>query len=315
MTYASGLGVIAVFAYFVPHWSQLSIFCGCFSGILVTSSAFVLPESPMWLNSKNISDNRYVRSRKILDRFRSETEIEELESLKNGKSSEMCDSEISMGLVNQSAQIFNSKMLLKRVFFCTVCWSVISLMYFGFNMNMGAIVKGSIYSNMCILWIIESIGGVVVPVLIMSKLGRIKYSIVVMSVVGVSSWSCFWLDAENMSDSRESLGNISRWIGKLAISSIWTSLYVHTPELFPTQLRLTGFGMPDGISRFVTSLSPFFGVLYKSSKSVFWLVHVGMALVAIFSYLCLPETENIYPDSKNDCRAQDKTVILSCCKN
>ena len=188
-------------------------------------------------------------------------------------------------------------------------------MYFGFNMNMGAIVKGSIYSNMCILWIIESIGGVVVPVLIMSKLGRIKYSIVVMSVVGVSSWSCFWLDAENMSDSRESLGNISRWIGKLAISSIWTSLYVHTPELFPTQLRLTGFGMPDGISRFVTSLSPFFGVLYKSSKSVFWLVHVGMALVAIFSYLCLPETENIYPDSKDDCRAQDKTVILSCCKN
>ena len=51
-------------------------------------------------------------------------------------------------------------------------------------------------------------------------------------------------------------------------------------------------------------MTPYFGILYQENEKSFWWVHVGMISCAIFAVLGLPETEGIYPDSKNQCRKQ-----------
>ena len=100
-----------------------------------------------------------------------------------------------------------------------------------------------------------------------------------------------------------------KWFGKLAVSSVWTVIYTHTPEMFPTALRGRCLGIPDGFSRLTAVVTPFLGIVYQQSPFFYWIAHLVLVGLSIFCCLFLPETSEIYPDDKSDCRDQ-KSILL-----
>ena len=91
---------------------------------------------------------------------------------------------------------------------------------------------------------------------------------------------------------------LMRWAGKFGAAAMFAHIYVHTPEFFPTNLRGKGLGIPDGFSRGVAMVTPFFGMLYREHTFWYWILHVCLAVACIVVTFFMPETKDIMPDDK-----------------
>ena len=196
--------------------------------------------------------------------------------------------------------MFRSKMYMKRIICSFFLWTTASVIYYAFVMNLGSL-SGSIYLNSAINGPIEIVGYAVLPVILLNCFGRIK---TMLSILG----TMMLLAICGLVITNPVLIKIVRWSGALADCGLFSLIYTHTAECFPTNIRGQCFAFPDGLSRFPSAASPFLGLLYQHNRSYYWLVNLGMICMALIACLFLPETDVVYPDSKDDCRKQKALI-------
>ena len=90
----------------------------------------------------------------------------------------------------------------------------------------------------------------------------------------------------------------------MLVTAMFAVIYILTPEMFPTEIRGQCLALPDGISRIAAVVTPSFGILYQNSESLFWWMHVIMIAIGLVVTLFMPETSQVYPDTKSQCKDQ-----------
>ena len=165
-------------------------------------------------------------------------------------------------------------------------------------MNLASL-SGSIYINATLNCLIEIIGYVVIPCLFINRFGRIKTMFLILTIMLVCTTSGLLVNYFKFGPD-----GIIRWIGALGVCGLFVSVNTHTAECFPTNLRGQGLSIPDGLSRLTAVVTPFFGILYEQNVLVYWLIHVLVIFMAMVALFFLPETNLIYPNTKEECRKQ-----------
>lgn len=211
-------------------------------------------------------------------------------------------------------------MLLTRIFLSAIIWTVANLTYYGFNMNIDSIVPGSFYINYVFAGLFELIGSIFVPIVLFKYFNRTQAQMMILILMLVSVFVPileFKFRKEllelGLLEFSQFLVTCAKWSGKIGSTALFAAAYIITPELFPTSMRGVCLSLPDGFSRSAAAITPYFGILYKSNKSLFWWMHVAMISAAILATLYMPDTKEIYPDTKDQCRKQ-KLMIDSCYK-
>lgn len=54
-------------------------------------------------------------------------------------------------------------------------------------------------------------------------------------------------------------------VGKMCFTVSYGAIYVQTPEMYPTSIRNTGFGICGAFAKIATLISPYFRVLVSNS--------------------------------------------------
>ena len=79
-------------------------------------------------------------------------------------------------------------------------------------------------------------------------------------------------------------------IGRFSISGVFSIIFIATPEVFPTRIRITGFGVCSSASSFASVISPYLAGLDRFGAFLPPLLFGGLSITAGFLYLLLPET-------------------------
>ncbi|XP_054719320.1 carcinine transporter-like [Uloborus diversus] len=89
-----------------------------------------------------------------------------------------------------------------------------------------------------------------------------------------------------------SIGIIASLLGKSGASAAFMSMYLHTPEIYPTTLRGVGLGMSNAVGHLMSIVCPYIVCLAKYSESAPFLALSAISLMAATCASLLPETLN-----------------------
>ena len=92
--------------------------------------------------------------------------------------------------------------------------------------------------------------GYLFPIFIFKYFNRTQTQLVILSVMLFSVCLALIFD----SNYSETVTSLMRWTGKLLASGMYSVIYVHTPEMFPTAVRGQCLAFPDGISKLVSAV-------------------------------------------------------------
>ena len=129
------------------------------------------------------------------------------------------------------SDLFSSRLYLKRIFLCLICWSVTNVVYFGFSMNVASL-SGNVYLNMIMSGVVDFFGYSAIP-LIFAGYGRIKTQLsTLFMLLCIPSFAALFIPTQY-----QTLLSILRWTGKLGSSALFSVIYIHAPEMFPTPVQ------------------------------------------------------------------------------
>jgi len=76
---------------------------------------------------------------------------------------------------------------------------------------------------------------------------------------------------------------------RMFITGTFSTVYVYTPEVYPTTIRATGLGVASGISRIAGILTPFVAnVLSQYEIYIPIVIYASVAFIAAFASMLLP---------------------------
>lgn len=82
-------------------------------------------------------------------------------------------------------------------------------------------------------------------------------------------------------------------IGKMAITGSFSTIFLFTTELYPTNLRNVGIGMSSAFARLGGMLSPFAGTLAKQASWAPAAIFTCMCFLVTVAVTNLPETRGV----------------------
>lgn len=147
-------------------------------------------------------------------------------------------------------QVLRKRVFLIRLLICTFAWICSAFVSYGISLT-SVSLAGDKYYN----FVIVAIAGIPAMVLcyyMMERFGR-RWTLFSSFLVGGASIICSRLMPPNLS----ALSITLFFIGKLFITVAFTSLYVYTSELWPTNMRHSIMGLCSTMGRIGSMLSPF----------------------------------------------------------
>ncbi|XP_065945028.1 solute carrier family 22 member 6-A isoform X2 [Magallana gigas] len=125
-------------------------------------------------------------------------------------------------------------------------------------------------------------------------LGRRTITIVFHAVCGISLASATLLNHFSGTDSSAKMASIiTTFAGKSAITGSFSTLFLYTPELYPTNLRNAGIGFSSAFSRLGAIISPFAGTLAEEIPWAPGTIFSAMCLTVTLIILYVPETRGV----------------------
>ncbi|XP_022121629.2 organic cation transporter protein [Pieris rapae] len=271
---AYGLGGIlfAETARRIPQWRSLLR--------VVYSPALVLPaywllldESVRWLHATGRADEAAAVVRKAA-RWNKVVIDESFinESLTSSGKTGGTNVWIAIG------QVVRSRALVLRLLACCSCWIMAAFIYYGLTINSIALA-GNKYTNFALNMAME----VAASLLIMMALERIGRKItisVAFSLCGFAAVLPFFI-GPGMTQ------RVMHFVGKLAITFAFNSLYVFTAELFPTDARSSSLAAASLVGRIGSVLAPQTPLLSANAQAA---AYGGAAAVGALAAALMPET-------------------------
>ncbi|PZC76255.1 hypothetical protein B5X24_HaOG204861 [Helicoverpa armigera] len=278
--FAVGQVILGSVAWLIEPWRYmiLALHIPCF---LIITYYWVLSESVRWLLSKK----KYDKARKVLERVakRNGTQISEksMHALMNPPEPvKIVDDADEPGLIKA---IFRSGVLLRRVCTTPIWWITTTFVYYGLSINATSL-SDTMHLNYILTCAIE-IPGFYTAVLILDRIGRKA----TLSGGYLFSAACNIAFAF-IPDDLATLRLVIYLLGKFGISVVFTSLYLFTSELYPTQYRHQLLAFSSMIGRIGSITAPLTPVLMDYWPGLPSVMFGGMGILSGILVLTQPET-------------------------
>ncbi|KAI8423809.1 hypothetical protein MSG28_012820 [Choristoneura fumiferana] len=203
--------------------------------------------------------------------------------------------------------IWRSPVLRRRVFTTPVWWITAAFVYYGLSINSVGLA-GNMYANYMLISAIE-IPGFYSAVLLLDRVGR---KATISGGFFLSAVCCIVFAFINTNEM-ETFGLILFLIGKFGISTVFTSLYLFTSELYPTQHRHTLLAFSSMIGRVGSITAPLTPVLMQYWRGIPSLMFGAMGLLSGCLVLTQPETYGTkMPDTLAEAEGIGRPVKTKC---
>ncbi|XP_055998240.1 organic cation/carnitine transporter 2-like [Ostrea edulis] len=306
--WTTGLVIMAPIAYLLRHysWRYLQIALTCFS-LFSLVQYWVQDESLRWLlaNGKTEESERIIRKvakwnkinyadlKKIVDRrmARDQKDTQQADTEENKEhgqvSSDMLVVEkYSILTVLRSKTIF----IISLIMWFT--WVTNTVTYFGLTLTSTSLA-GDRFLNFFLSAVVEYIAAIL-EYIMLRCLGRRTITIVFHAICGVSLTSATLFKHFSDGDSNlETASVVATFVGKMAITGSFSTLFLYTPELYPTNLRNVGIGFSSSFSRIGAIVSPFAGTLAEEIPWAPGTIFSAMCFIVVVILLYLPETRGV----------------------
>uniref|UniRef100_A0A1B0D080 Major facilitator superfamily (MFS) profile domain-containing protein n=1 Tax=Phlebotomus papatasi TaxID=29031 RepID=A0A1B0D080_PHLPP len=183
------------------------------------------------------------------------------------------------------ASIFSSPALLIRLAICSFCWITNTFVYYGLVINSASFGE-NIHTSFILGCFIE-IPSFICSYLVLDRIGRRWTLCSAFLLSGAACLTFIFVGAD-----LTALRLILFLIGRFGITISFTSIYLYTTEIFPTELRSSLLSFCSTVGRIGAAVAPQTPLLAKFSKSMPMILFCGTAIVAGFLILQAPETLN-----------------------
>ncbi|XP_050348279.1 organic cation transporter protein-like [Nymphalis io] len=271
-----GLGgvLFAFIASGIPYWRDLLRTIHT-PALLFPIYWFLLDESMRWLHATRRTDRALTVIRKVA-RWNKITLDEDLLTA----AGETNDVEVkSEG--NPWFSLIKSRVLMLRFAACSWCWVSASFVYYGLTIS-SVSVSGDKYTNFALTMAMEIVASLLI-MMALERFGRKRCIFVAFLLCGISCVTPYFT-----SHAGTGLGLF--FVGKLAITFAFNSLYVFTTELFPTGVRSSALAAVSLVGRLGSILAPQTPLLSVSVQAILYGACSGSAALVV---LCIPETRRV----------------------
>lgn len=304
-SWTTSLVIMAPVAYLMRNysWRYLQVVGTCFS-LISLAQYWIQDESLRWLaaNGKREAADKvmhkvarwnkinYEELKKIVDKkmdsIKPDThKVNETETTTNSAPSHVVEKYSALTILRNKS-IFLISLILWFI------WVTNTVTYFGLTLTSTSLA-GNRFLNFFLSSIVEYIA-VICEFLMLRRLGRRTILIIFHAVCGVSLASATLLNYFSGGNSRMQMASVvTTFLGKSAISGSFSTLYLFTPELYPTNLRNAGIGVSSAFSRFGAILSPFAGTLAEEIPWAPGTIFSAMCFIVTFIILYVPETRGV----------------------
>uniref|UniRef100_H2XZ80 Major facilitator superfamily (MFS) profile domain-containing protein n=1 Tax=Ciona intestinalis TaxID=7719 RepID=H2XZ80_CIOIN len=288
MGYSLGFLVLTFLGYFFRDWRWL-LRAFSFTAIFYIPYYWLIDESPRWLSSVG----RKEESQRVLSK------IAKLNKAHNASSHDLTELETNLSGFPKNEKVKSLKffqllklvlkqpVLLKRLIIVFFAWYCTSLTYYVIGLNPNNLSENR-FVNLCLLGLVD-MAATVGYYLISAKIGR-RNSYVFM-MLGLALLSAITPFANKL---HRLLAVVMVCVCKFTASLLFTVLYTHTTELFPTALRQSTLGMSDATARVGSITAPF--ILFAGDPTRVKTISIAIGAVLLVSsalYRLLPKTINV----------------------
>ncbi|GFN90126.1 organic cation transporter protein [Plakobranchus ocellatus] len=290
--WGAGMFVLTAVAYGLRDWMDLQLATSVYALVLL-GLWWLIPESPRWL----LTQGRVQEAKDVLAKVAaSNGKSLPADVLENLAKVEKKEEEAEKGNAEKEGllTICSYPVLAFRAFVIFVNWFVVVMVYYGLTLNVGSL-GGNIYLNFFLSGAVECLANVV-TIYALPRLGRKQFHCFSMLLGGLANVS-FLVPTLVGGDNILWVGIVLSNIGKFGATGGFSTIYVYTAELFPTNLRNSVVGTSSMVARVGGIISPYIADLGglvegKFGKSLPYVVFGLSGLVAGLLALMLPETLN-----------------------
>ncbi|XP_063534486.1 organic cation transporter protein-like [Cydia strobilella] len=278
--FAVGQVILGGVAWLVQPWRYmiLVLHIPCF---LIIAYYWVLKESVRWLLAKE----KFVEAKEVLERVsnvnRKEISEKSMQALLTPAPVDENKTDSSDGLLKT---IVKSRILLRRVLTTPIWWITTTFVYYGLSINSTGLA-GNMYLNYILVCAIE-IPGFYTAALVLNRVGRK----ITLSCGFFLAAACNIIFAFIDNNELATFSLILFLVGKFGISVVFTSLYLFTSELYPTQFRHTLLAFSSMIGRVGSITAPLTPALMEYWEGIPSLMFGTMGVISGLLVLTQPET-------------------------
>ncbi|KAI1698309.1 major facilitator superfamily domain-containing protein [Ditylenchus destructor] len=302
LMWVSGYCAVGPIVYWVPNWHHLMLvtslplifFAGIYYSVVPESFHYLVSRGQVkdvakWLDSAN--RGRIYGSKIVLDAAEFCENSQRLAKMEKDKKVDPSKT----GLIHE---LLNSRLLSMYTLVMTYLWTCDTFIYYVLSL-FSTQLAGDRYTNYALMGLIE-IPAYAVSSILLNRFGRRLFVSLCHLLAAVSFFTVYFCDNPQIS--------LMMWLlGKFAISSAFTSLFVYASEVFPTVTRNGCIGICSVVSRLGGSFAPMVGTVMPT-------FFFGLcASIAAAMTLVLPETLNReLPDSTEQMRAGNRNAATTC---
>ncbi|XP_041980312.1 organic cation transporter protein-like [Aricia agestis] len=293
--FAVGLMTLGGVAWLVQPWRYMImvLHIPCF---LVISYYWILPESVRWLLSKQKYDEATSILQKVATVNGTSISEKSLAALTTPPPVAYVESpeDKGPGLVKT---IFRSPILLRRVCTTPIWWITTTFVYYGLSINSTSL-SDTMYLNFILTCAVE-IPGFFTAILVLDRIGR-KATLSCGYLFSAACNIAFIFIPNDLTTLRL----IVFLLGKFGISIVFTSLYLFTSELYPTEYRHTLLAFSSMIGRIGSITAPLTPVLADYWHGTPSMMFGIMGMISGLLVLTQPETLGLkMPDTLAEAEA------------
>lgn len=306
-TFALGQVVTAGVAWLVPYWRTYTLVLYAPSIIFITYY-WLIEESVRWLLSKgrNKEAARIIFKAAKMNRKKLSSDTIKLLTEEPEKLPQI-DGKAPLEEDKRSIlmQVVRSRTLMFRLLVCSFWWITLTFVYYGLSINSVSLV-GNRYVNYILTSLVE-IPGYCLSVLTLDRFGRKSSTMSAFIVCGLSLVAMPFVPT-----SIPWLQTTLNLLGKLCISMAFSSIYIYTGELFPTQARHSLLGTCSMAGRIGALVAPQTPLLMAYMEALPYLVFGVMAGTSGLLMLLTPETLKAHlPDTIEQAENIDKKKVAA----
>ncbi|XP_060581981.1 organic cation transporter protein-like [Ruditapes philippinarum] len=190
-------------------------------------------------------------------------------------------------------------------------WIVATGSYYGLTL-ISTHLAGDRFVNFFLSGVIE-IPALLLEFYLFNKIGRKKTMILWFATAGIALIiSTALLTVFKGNDTVETIATVFSLIGKSASTGCFSTVFLYTPEIYPTNYRNSGLGIASSISRIGGILAPFASNLALIALWIPGAIFGGMCLLVAIFALRLPESAaHELPTTIAECNKMDESSSSS----
>ncbi|GAB0089510.1 hypothetical protein DMENIID0001_040640 [Sergentomyia squamirostris] len=286
-TYAFGQAFYGLIAMWTQDWRSM-IRWAYAPALLFFIYFWIMPESIRWL----LASGRFHRARRLIKKMAKINRVTLSENSQKHLDEKVAGSHLFPTEVNNAIPknpyplrtVMKSPVLLWRLATCSFVWMTNAFVYYGLVLNSVAI-GGDKYVNFILICLIE-LPAFVLCYLIVDRAGRRITLSISLLIAGISCLCQLFLPT----DGAEVPKLILFLIGKFSITISFTTLYLFTNELFPTELRHSLMATCSMMGRLGGIVAPQTPLLGKYVEFLPMTLFFSTAFISSLIILHYPET-------------------------